>query len=121
MINTTNFSALPHASLDNHYRVPLVVDGNTYVIYVGREYIRRYTDDDLPDFIRAKITMAKVRGNNIISDGFVNWYNVYSYTGESNSMEGIAWQVSDSVYVVVITQDELDFLKGESATSRNDK
>jgi hypothetical protein len=52
-------SPVQHASLNDHHRVPVVSLFGKYEVYVGDNFIRLYTEDDLPDIIKSRIAMVK--------------------------------------------------------------
>ena len=117
MIDVNNFYAMPHPTLISWYRVPVVKIKDEYVVYIEPNFTRIYKNK-LPDYIQSKVTLATARAENLIDDSEISWLDIYTYKGEYDSMENIGWQISENLYVIVLPQEELDLLKGESVKSQ---
>lgn len=108
-------SPVQHASLNDHHRVPVVSLFGKYEVYVGDNFIRLYTEDDLPDIIKSRIAMVKAATVKI-PDSYLTSENIGQiYTGDPMSpMYEIGWQVSKELFVVVIPSRDLTYLRGEA-------
>jgi hypothetical protein len=108
-------SPVQHASLNDHHRVPVVSLFGKYEVYVGDNFIRLYTEDDLPDIIKSRIAMVKAATVKI-PDSYLTSENIGQiYTGDPMSpMYEIGWQVSKELFVVVIPSKDLTYLRGEA-------
>lgn len=108
-------SPVQHASLNDHHRVPVVSLFGKYEVYVGDNFIRLYSEDDLPDIIKSRIAMVKAATVNI-PDTYLTSENIGQiYTGDPMSpMYEIGWQVSKELFVVVIPSKDLTYLRGEA-------
>jgi hypothetical protein len=108
-------SPVQHASLNDHHRVPVVSLSGKYEVYVGDNFIRLFSEDDLPDIIKSRIAMVKAATVNI-PDTYLTSENIGQiYTGDPMSpMYEIGWQVSKELFVVVIPSKDLTYLRGEA-------
>lgn len=108
-------SPVQHASLNDHHRVPVVSLFGKYEVYVGDNFIRLYTEDDLPDIIKSRIAMVKAATINP-PDAYLTSENIGQiYTGDPMSpMYETGWQVSKELFVVVIPSKDLTYLRGEA-------
>ena len=108
-------SPVIHASLNDHHRVPVVSLFGKYEVYVGDNFIRLYTEDDLPDIIKSRIAMVKAATVKP-PDAYLTSENIGQiYTGDPMSpMYEIGWQVSKELFVVVIPSKDLTYLRGEA-------
>ena len=78
--------------------VPIVLDmKDIYNVYVAKDTTRRYKQEQLPSFILSKIIIAKEDG-----------------------LEDVSWKISDSIYVIVLTKQELSELKGTRIDTRKE-
>ena len=108
-------SPVIHASLNDHHRVPVVSLFGKYEVYVGDNFIRLYTEDDLPDIIKSRIAMVKAATVKP-PEVYLTSENIGDiYRGDPMSpMYEIGWQVSKELFVVVIPSKDLTYLRGEA-------
>ena len=101
-----------------YYRVPVHQDGDIHTIFVGDNFIRRFTLDTLPDFVALKLSMIKASAKPelLINDPDEDspsfallLYSMLPYEG----FETIGWQLSKQYMVVILTDAELEELKGD--------
>ena len=102
--------------------VPIVLDTKgVYNVYVAKNNIRRYNSDSLPPSILLKIIIAKELSTN---PKFKSIYSVPSkhelFTCPSDGDEAISWKLSDSIYVIVLTDTELSMLQGTNIDTRKE-
>ena len=102
--------------------VPIVLDiQGVYNIYIAKNNIRRYNFDSLPPFILIKIIIAKELSTN---PRFKSMHSIPSknelFTCPTDGAENISWKVSDSIYVIVLDEDELTELKGITVDTRKE-
>jgi hypothetical protein len=103
-----------------NYRVPVQVPtiprkkDDTHVVHVGNMSIRVFTDDTLPDFIRVRLSMIRASGGggtlDTRPDSHLSILDLFR-TRHGN-LEGVGWQASDTMFVVVMSRKELSILKG---------
>ena len=98
-----------------------------YNLYIGNNTKRIYAENKLPKFIKLKLAMI-----NSIPKKDWNHYSDYESFVELDSylynnfiqhnpeFKHIGWQVSDSMYVIVLDEDELTELKGTSIDTRKE-
>ena len=98
-----------------------------YNIYIGNNTKRIYTENKLPPFIKSKLAMI----NSIPKEDWnIEQYKDYllevdCYAHRKNftknpEFKNIGWCMSDSIYVIVVTEDELSELKGISIDPRKE-
>ena len=92
-------------------RVPMLraVEGN-YVVFVGDNIIRRFTDDTLPDVLKSKLAMILASAQNFKHDYEVDRLSIYT-NNQSPELDEVGWRVSDSYFCLVISRDILYSLK----------
>ena len=125
----------PYPFLDNQHMVRLEMDfvavsqqkSPQYNFYVGNNTKRIYAENKLPKFIKLKLAMI-----NSIPKKDWNHYSDYESFVELDSylynnfiqhnpeFKHIGWQVSDSIYVIVLDEDKLTELKGTSIDTRKE-
>ena len=116
-----DFEPMPSKANGSHC-VPVVLDTRGfYNVYIAKNNIRRYDSDSLPSFILLKIIIAKELSTN---PKFKSIYSVPSkhelFTCPSDGDEKISWKLSDSIYVIVLTDTELSMLQGTNIDTRKE-
>ena len=101
---------LPHHKAKTAWRVPVQHVPPTYTVYVGPQHVRVFDDFSLPDELKSKITMANAESVGYKQDSEVYEIDVFIYRG--NGLENVAWRASETMYIVVMSNSELDKLKG---------
>lgn len=102
-----------------YYRVPVHQDGDVHTVFVGDNFRRRFTLDTLPDFVALKLSMIKasVRPelliDNVEEDSPSFAIILYSMLPKEG-FETIGWQLSTHYSIVVLTEAELEELKGDT-------
>ena len=98
-----------------------------YNFYVGNNTKRIFLPSSLPKFIRLKLAMInsipKEDWNSFEYDEAFNELDCYlpaNYTENNPEFKNIGWCVSDSIYVIVMSEDELSELKGISIDPRKE-
>ena len=97
-----------------------------YSLYVGDNTKKIFQRTTLPTFIQSKLaminTIPKEQWNSFSDDTFyeMNCYLYNRYTKNNPEFKHIGWQVSDSIYVIVLDQDKLTELKGTSIDTRKE-
>jgi len=112
-INTDNLVPLVHPDIKGLYRVPVKVTKERYRIYTGKGTSRLFKGETMPPHILSKIVMA-----NSVSKHYATDKNIYEFDlyicrlGEE--MSDVAWRASESLYIVVLSEQELLDLKGNT-------
>ena len=98
-----------------------------YNFYVGNNTKRIFLPSSLPKFIRLKLAMInsipKEDWDSFKHDDTFNELDCYlpaNYTENNPEFKNIGWCVSDSIYVIVMSEDELSELKGISIDPRKE-
>lgn len=108
---------MPHHKLKKHWRVPMWTEDGSYNVCVDEDYIRRFTDETLPIFIKMKIPFMKSSYVYSPEEDLVYWdMDSYIPPKHSKALENIGWQYSKDGYMLVLHEKDLDSLKGERQT-----
>lgn len=98
---------------ESTYRVPVWVSvgSDEYTVCVGREQYRHYTDETVPDQIKASLSMIrafpeKMRTGNIRLATPEN-YMVLAMSCPNGDLREIGWQIDDKSYVVILPNELL--------------
>ena len=98
-----------------------------YNLYVGDNTKRIFQRTTLPTSIQLKLAMInsipKKDWNSFEHDDTFNELDCYlpaNYTENNPEFKHIGWCVSDSIYVIVMSEDELSELKGISIDPRKE-
>jgi hypothetical protein len=104
---------LPHPKLRNHYRVPVKKLPEEYRVYVDKGQSRIFSHETVPDYIKSRIVMANASAvqNEYAKDEELLNIDMFIYKG-GKGMEDTAWRASDTMYIVVLNNKELDSMKG---------
>lgn len=106
-------SPITHSILWGSYRVPLNRQGDVYIVFVGDNYLRNYSEATLPDFIKQKLAMIYATPNiGIHEDMDINQLKLM-INAYQPSLDEVGWQASDSWFIVVLTSGELASMKEE--------
>ncbi len=96
------------------YRVPVRIEQEKHTIYVGDNHTRMFDTDTLPAFIKHKLAMIIVSATPeslIRTDAQLT--NLELYNPRVGDMHLIGWRASQSMYIVVMSEEELDSLRGK--------
>jgi len=109
----TKLAPIRHATLESHHRVPVAFINKKYEVYVGDRMVRIFSEESLPDNIRALITMIKA-GQKVPDDptGMPTFTHAYDYPPDSNFCE-IGWYVTKELFIVILPTKDLTNLKGD--------
>ena len=103
---------ISHETEDGMYRVPVRVEGEKHTIYVGDNHTRMFDADTLPAFIKHKLAMIIVSGSQVyMKDEFLSKLDLYT-TPKTGNLQTIGWRASETMYIVVMSEEELTSLKG---------
>ena len=102
-------------------------DTSQYNFYVGDNTKRIFLPFSLPSFIQSRLAMinsiSKEDWNSFEHDETfheLDCYTHYRYTKNNPEFKNIGWCVSDSIYVIIVSEDELSELKGNSIDTRKE-
>lgn len=102
-----------------YYRVPVYQEEDIHTMFVGDNFTRRFTSDTLPDFVKLKLSMIKASAKPelLIDDSqednpsfAIMLYSMLPFEG----FETIGWQLSKQYFIVVLTEHQLESLKGDT-------
>jgi hypothetical protein len=121
MMNLSPISAYVDGSYGGYYRVPVYRNEDEHVVFVGDNHKRMFTSDTLPDFIKLKLSMicASATPELLIDDDraeidslAMTLYLVVPKEG----FEAIGWQLTKRYFVVILKEEELDGLRGDTGS-----
>lgn len=107
----TNLSPMAHRDSDEHYRVPVHITDGVHTIFVGDNLRRRFDVDTLPDVLKHKLSMINGSPYGGVIDREVTNIDVYSIP-DVGDFYMIGWRVTEEMYCLVLTRDELYELRG---------
>jgi hypothetical protein len=91
----------------------------SYNVYIGNNTKRIFKHGTLPTFIKSKLAMIKAISqdtwNCITDDEILHELFCFDYkrfTKNNPAFKKIGWCVSDSIYVIILSEEELSELKG---------
>jgi len=93
------------------YRVPVRIEGAKHTIFVGDDHLRIFDYDTLPVFIKHKLSMIIVSANPEVlsTDTKLSRLDLFKTQGDTPT---IGWRASNTMYIVIMTDAELESLKG---------
>ena len=93
------------------YRVPVRIEGAKHTIFVGDEHLRIVDYDTLPAFIKHKLSMIIVSSNPevLTMDTRLSRLDLFKTQGDTPT---VGWRASNTMYIVIMTDAELESLKG---------
>jgi hypothetical protein len=118
MMNLSPITANVPDESQKYYRVPVYQEGDEHTVFVGDNFRRRFTLDTLPDFLALKLSMIKASAKPELliddtedSPSFAMLlYAMLPFEG----FETIGWQLSKRYMVVILTEEQLEELKGDT-------
>ena len=116
----------PYPSLENFMviletenPVSYGINNLSYNVYIGDNTKRIFKHGTLPTFIKSKLAMIKSipkeEWNAYNNDELFNELDCYlpqNHTQNNPEFKKIGWCVSDSIYVIILSEEELSELKG---------
>jgi hypothetical protein len=106
-----SLSPMGHEFGEGLYRVPVQIENEQHTVYVGDNHKRMFDADSLPDFLKHKLAMITVSGQGELLDER-SLTRLHLFATKRGDLECVGWRVSPSFYVVVMTDAELESLKG---------
>lgn len=110
-MKTDNLQPISHATLTDHYRVPLQRLPPEYKVFVGAGFTRMFDETSIPDYVKSKITMADAASVSTIPDYELYETDLFIYKG--NGLGDVAWRASDTMYIVVLDKQQLTDMRGK--------
>lgn len=111
-MNEINLSPIRHRDSDKHYRVPVHITDGKHTIFVGDNHRRHFDQDTLPDVLKHKLSMINSSPYGEVIDREVTNMDVYVIPDVKEFLM-IGWRITETMYCVVLTEKELDHLRGE--------
>lgn len=106
-----SLSPITHEFGGGLYRVPVQIKNEQHTVYVADNHKRMFDADSLPDFLKHKLAMITVSGQGeLLNDEVLT--RLHLFNTKRGDLECIGWRVTHTFYIVVMTDDELESLKG---------
>ena len=117
----SQYEPMQHHKLKDHWRVAMWIEDGNYKVCVAKDYVRTFTENILPTFIKMKLSFAKANyedRESLRTYQFILPPDFYICPDAHKELENIAWQVKDTpeVFVLVLHQKDLDSLRGGTLT-----
>lgn len=110
-----NLVPLVHQTMWELHRVPMRKIGKerAYLMHVKEGVNRIWTDETMPDFIKTKLTMILAsQVKEPIPDDELDRIELY-INHDNPELSEVGWQASESMFIIVMTDEELRSLWGE--------
>lgn len=110
-----SLSPISHEFEEGLYRVPVRIEGNKHTIYVGDNHTRMFDADTLPVFIKHKLAMIIVSATpeSLVSPNILLTNLELFATPKAGNLQTIGWRASETMYIVVMSEEELTSLIGK--------
>lgn len=110
-----SLSPMGHEFGKGLYRVPVQIENERHTVYVADNHKRMFDADSLPDFMKHKLSMITVSGQGELLDER-SLTRLHLFATKRGDFECIGWRVTNTFYIIIMTDDELESLKGNSDT-----
>ena len=110
-----SLSPISHEFEEGLYRVPIRIEGDKHTIYVGDHHVRMFDTDTLPAFIKHKLAMIIVSATPeslVIPNILLTNLELFA-TPKAGNLQTIGWRASETMYIVVMSEEELTSLIGK--------
>ena len=110
-----SLSPISHEFEEGLYRVPVRIEGDKHTIYVGDHHVRMFDADTLPAFIKHKLAMIIVSATpeSLVSPNVLLTNLELFTTPKTGNLQTIGWRASETMYIVVMSEEELTSLIGK--------
>lgn len=108
-------------------RVPVWVEDGVYTVQATDKLYRMYDDDTLPDFLKASMAMIKAFPFKVEPPSIYGWtdpravfnqdYDGAYINRQDPKLDDIGWRVTKNLYIVILTQEQLESMYGEDTGS----
>ena len=121
MMSLSPVRAYVDGSYGRYYRVPLYRHEGEHIVFVADNHKRMFTTDTLPDFIKLKMSMICSSANpELLIDVDAEEIDSLAMTlylvVPKEGFETIGWQLTKRYFIVILTDEELDGLRGDTGS-----
>lgn len=106
-----DLSPVSHSYLENSLRVPMWVEDGSYVIETGLNRRRIFTDETLPDEVKALLSMIHSFPEIKAWPWNLGGTSI-AYNAPDERLIEIGWKVTDNLYMLVLERDVLNRMNG---------
>jgi hypothetical protein len=100
-----------------YYRLLIKILGDEHSVYVGNDSTRIFTPDTLPSMLKHRLAIIKSRpqSNNQQEELKSSMLGLFMQSairaGDGNEMELIGWCGAKDMYIVIVSEEELNHIK----------
>ncbi len=107
-------SPIPHQKLNQHWLLPAKILNNRWELFVGRDYKRLFSFDNLHNELKIKYCFIQAWGHQYKKDSnLIGEIELFTKPNSFDEMD-IGWRVSDSWFTFIVSEELLLFLRGET-------
>jgi hypothetical protein len=113
-----------HDLKHNVWRVPIKKVNNEYKVWVAPNYFRIFDKQTLPDAVKSRLAIIHARSCRLAAYGGVDFeasiddpkplYGLLYLSEDVDGMEDTGWRVNEDYYTVVIPDEDMTSLRGET-------
>ena len=111
MINRIQLEPIEIVKQETMYMVPLIRSPNKYEVFIANKYLRIFTDETLPSYIKSALSMAEVASTSYAKDSEVTNWDLFIC--RVPNMDYVGWRASESVYIIILNEEQLNTIRGE--------
>ena len=105
---------IPHQKLNQHWLLPGKLVNNQWELFVGKDYKRLFSSDNLHIDLKVKYCFIQAIGRQYKKDkDLLGEIELFINPNTSDEMD-IGWRVSESWFTFVVTEELLLYLRGET-------
>ena len=100
-----------------YYRLLIKILGDEHSVYVGNDSTRIFTPDTLPSMLKHRLAIIKSRpqSNNQQEELKSSMLGLFMQSairaGDGNEMELIGWCGAKDMYIVIVSEEELNHIR----------
>jgi hypothetical protein len=107
----TDYVPIAHAKIAGSYRTPMMVEKYNYALCIGKDKIRNFSEETLPDKIKATMTMIHAFPPSFREKWAINPIDAYINV-QDKKLDDIGWQVTKNLYILILDQAFLGEMHG---------
>lgn len=125
-------SPISHWAIGDYIRTPMIIDGDDYILCVGDNDIRIFTEQTLPDFVKSLMTMIHAFTPNLFDTfspmkGVVFQHNngqlqmmqsIYD-NNQDYKLSEIGWQLTQNLYMLILTTNQFHEVRDGNARKQS--
>ena len=109
----------------NHYRICVHKYGDECTTWVGDKMVRYYDIHALPDELKENLAIVLAKNDPaLMTDDVISRSKglyLYHHHHDPNILSEIGWRVSDRYYVMIVSRETLNLMRGEDDSRSKSK